>query len=127
MRLVLDTNAYRLVMEADVDAVAHVRAAEVVMLPVPVLAELRYGFLNGSKGQRNEAVLTRFLDQARVGILSCDDVTASEFARLKLQLKRQGTPIPLNDIWIAALTLQHRGTLFTRDKEFDRLPQVPRV
>ncbi len=127
MRLVLDTNAYRLVMEGLAEAAVLVRRADVVMLPVPVLAELRYGFLNGSKGQRNDAALSRFLDQPRVEVLVCDDATASEFARLKLQLKRQGTPIPINDVWIAALTLQHRGTLYTRDADFDRLPQVPRV
>jgi tRNA(fMet)-specific endonuclease VapC len=127
VRLVLDTNTYRLVMEGAEEATGHVRTSEIVLLPVPVIAELRYGFLNGTKGQRNEATLSRFLDQPRVEVLVCDAETASEFARLKLQLKRQGTPIPINDVWIAALTLQHRGTLYTRDADFDRLPQVPRV
>ncbi len=127
MRLVLDTNTYRLVMEGAPEAAGHVRIADVVMLPVPVIAELRYGFMNGNKGQRNEATLSRFLDQPRVEVLVCDEGTASEFARLKLQLKRQGTPIPINDVWIAALTVQHRGTLYTRDTDFDRLPQLPRI
>ena len=57
----------------------------------------------------------------------CDDETASAFARLKVQLKKQETPIPINDVWIAALTLQHRAVLYTRDADFDRLPQVVRV
>ena len=127
MGLVLDTNAYRLVMEGDEEAARHVRAADVVLLPVPVIGELRFGFMNGTKGQRNEAVLSRFLDQPRVEVLVCDEETASEFARLKVQLERQGTPIPINNVWIAALTIQHRGTLYTRDRNFDRLPQVPRV
>jgi predicted nucleic acid-binding protein len=48
-------------------------------------------------------------------------------AELKLQLKRQGTPIPINDVWIAALVLQHRATLFTRASDFTQLPQLPRV
>ena len=49
------------------------------------------------------------------------------YAELKLQLKKQGTPIPINDVWIAALVLQHRATLFTRDSDFERIPQLARV
>jgi tRNA(fMet)-specific endonuclease VapC len=127
VRLVLDTNTYRRVMEADPEAARLVRTCETVLMPVPVIAELRYGFFNGTRGQRNEATLAKFLDQPRVEALSCDPETASQFAALKLQLKRQGTPIPINDVWIAALTLQHRGTLYTLDADFDRLPQLPRV
>jgi len=127
LRLVLDTNTYRLIMEGDPEAVQLVRTSEKILVPVPVVAELRFGFLNGKKGQQNDAVLTRFLDAPRVEILVCDEQTATTFAALKLQLKRQGTAIPLHDIWIAALVLQHRGTLYTRDSDFDQLPQVPRV
>lgn len=127
MRLVLDTNTYRLVMDGDKRAVLLVRTCDDILMPVPVIAELRYGFLNGKKGQQNGATLARFLDAPRVLVLACDEQTATQFAALKLQLKRQGTPIPIHDVWIAALVLQHRGTLFTRDTDFDRLPQLPRV
>lgn len=126
MRLALDTNAYRLVMEGDPAAVGLVRTCEAVLLPVPVIAELRFGFLNGTKGQRNEATLTRFLDSPRVESLPCDEETTKTYASLKLQLKRQGTPIPINDVWIAALVLQHDAVLFTRDTDFDHLPQLRR-
>ncbi len=127
MRLALDTNAYRLVMEGDDGAMRLVRSADVVLMPVPVVAELRFGFLNGTKGRKNEATLVRFLDARRVEILACDEDTAEVYASLKLQLKRQGTPIPINDVWIAALALQHDGTLFTVDRDFDHLPQLRRV
>ena len=127
MKLVLDTNAYRLVMEGDVDAVRLVRTCQVVLMPVPVIAELRYGFLSGNKGTRNEAFLTKFLDEPRVTTLICDEETTRLYAQLKLQLKRQGTPIPINDVWIASLVLQHGGTLLTRDSDFDQLPQLPRA
>ena len=118
----LDTNACRLVMDAEDDAVRLVRTATQVCLPVPVIAELRFGFANGTRGRRNEATLARFLDQARVEVLACDERTTPIYAELKLQLKRQGTPIPINDVWIAALVLQHRALLLTRDRDFDRLP-----
>jgi tRNA(fMet)-specific endonuclease VapC len=127
VKLALDTDAYRLVMEGDREAVRLVRAAERLLVPVPVLAELRFGFLNGTRGRENEAHLVRFLDRPRVEVLRCDEETAVRYAELKLQLKKQGTPIPINDVWIAALALQHQATLFTRDSDFERLPQLPRV
>jgi tRNA(fMet)-specific endonuclease VapC len=127
VRLALDTYAYRLVMEGDAAAVDLVRKADRVLLPVPVVAELRFGFLNGTRGRQNEAHLVRFLDRPRVAVLACDEETAIRYAELKLQLKRQGTPIPINDVWIAALVLQHQATLFTRDADFERIPQLPRV
>ena len=127
MRLALDTNAYRLMMDGDAEAARLVRTADHLLMPVPVLAELRFGFLNGTKGRENEANLVRFLDRPRIGVLRCDEETAVRFAELKLQLKKQGTPIPLNDVWIAALVLQHHATLFTRDSDFARIPQLPRV
>lgn len=127
MKLALDTNAYRRVMDGDERAMKLVRRADVVSVPVPVIAELRYGFLNGSKGLKNDATLRHFLDEDRVEVLECDEETATWFAQLKLQLKRQGTPIPLNDVWIAALVLQHEATLFTYDTDFDNLAQLPKV
>ena len=127
MRLAIDTNAYRLMMDADAEAVRLVRSAERVFLPVPVLAELRFGFLNGTRGRENEATLIRFLDRPRVEVLRCDEETTVRYAELKMQLKKQGTPIPINDVWIAALTLQHQATLFTRDSDFERIPQLARV
>jgi len=127
MRLVLDTNTYRSVMDGEATATRLVQTCETVLVPVPVIAELRFGFANGKKGAQNEAILTRFLDAPRVEVLSCDERTTPMYAMLKHQLKRQGTPIPINDVWIAALVLQHRGTLFTHDSDFEHLPQLPRV
>jgi tRNA(fMet)-specific endonuclease VapC len=67
------------------------------------------------------------LGRPRVEVLPCDEETAVRYAELKLQLKKAGTPIPLNDVWIAALVLQHQATLFTRDSDFERIPQLPRI
>ncbi|MGV3622627.1 MAG: type II toxin-antitoxin system VapC family toxin [Archangium sp.] len=127
MKLALDTNAYRLFMNNDPASVELVSSADRVCLPVPVVAELRFGFLNGTKSRENLRVLEAFLDDADVEVLACDEETARRYAELRLQLKRQGTPIPMNDIWIAALALQHGATLFTRDSDFDHLPQLSRA
>lgn len=127
MRIALDTNTYRAFMEGQDPTVGLVRTAAQLWLPVPVLAELRFGFRKGTKGRANEAALTRFLDSPRVGVLACDEQTSHGYADLKLQLSRQGTPIPINDVWIAALVLQHGLTLHTFDRDFDRIPQLARI
>ena len=125
MKLAIDTNAYRLMMDGEARAVRLARTAERLLMPVPVLAELRYGFLNGKKGRENEATLARFLDRARVEVLCCDAETAVRYAELKLQLKRQGTPIPLNDVWIAASAAETGSVLLTTDHDFDHLNPSP--
>jgi tRNA(fMet)-specific endonuclease VapC len=127
VKLALDTNAYRLLMDGAEEARALVQQADRVCLPVPVIAELRYGFLLGTRGRKNEATLAEFLDEPRVQVLGCDERTTLFYAQLKAQLKQQGTPIPINDVWIAALALQHQAVLFTKDGDFDHLPQLPRA
>ncbi len=63
----------------------------------------------------------------RVRLLFADEETVSHYAMLYKQLRQQATPIPTNDLWIAALTAQHALLLFSRDGHFDHLPQLPRV
>jgi len=92
-----------------------------------VLGELRAGFAVGSQGPHNEAVLRRFLMKSGVRVLYADDQTTHHYAVVYRQLRKQGTPIPTNDMWIAALTLQHSLSLYDRDAHFDALPQLTRV
>jgi predicted nucleic acid-binding protein len=127
VRVALDTNTYRRFVEGDPIAVDVVRRADTIALPVPVIAELRFGFANGTRGRQNEARLVTFTDSPRVVVLSCDEQTTHFYASLKLQLKRQGTPIPINDVWIAALVIQHDLSLYTLDADFDRIPQLARI
>ncbi|MBI4954544.1 MAG: type II toxin-antitoxin system VapC family toxin [Myxococcales bacterium] len=127
MKLALDTNTYRAFMDGAPLTVAAVREADELHLPVPVLAELRFGFAKGTKGKQNEAALLQFLDSPRVRVLDCDEATTHFYAQLKLQLTKQGTPIPIHDVWIAALVLQHGATLHTLDRDFDSMPQLPRL
>ncbi|HET6585577.1 MAG TPA: type II toxin-antitoxin system VapC family toxin, partial [Nannocystaceae bacterium] len=92
-----------------------------------VIAELRAGFAAGTRAAENERVLTRFRRSPRVTVLYADDETAHHYARTYAYLRRAGTPIPTNDLWIAALALQHGALLFTRDHHFDALPQLGRL
>ena len=127
MRLALDTNRYTDLCRGHVSVVEAIELADEVWLPFIVLGELRAGFAVGTQGPRNEAVLRRFLLKSRVGVLYADDQTTHHYAAVYRQLRKQGTPIPTNDMWIAALVLQHSLVLVARDTHFDVLPQLARV
>ena len=127
MRIVIDTNRYRDFCRNDPIAVDRLQTAEQIFLPFVVLAELRAGFLCGTKARQNESILNRFLNRPRVIVLYAGATTTHQYAQLFFQLRRQGTPIPANDIWIAALVVEHNLTLFSRDRHFDHIPQIPRL
>src|SRR3990172_2496500 len=127
MRIALDTNRYVDLCKG-VEATARlVSTAEAVFLPFAVVAELRAGFALGRKGADNERILRRFLMKQGVRVLFPDDETTYHYATAFRQLRLQGTPIPINDLWIAALVLQHNLVLHARDKHFDHLAQIIRV
>ena len=96
-------------------------------MPFIVLAELRAGFQIGTRAKQNERVLIRFLNSPRVRLLLPDEQTTHHYAALFAQLRKQATPIPTNDIWIAALVLQYDLVLLARDSHFDHLPQLARL
>lgn len=124
MRLALDTNAYREAADGKPRAVELLRRADEIHIPFVVLGELRAGFAAGAVGKKNEARLTEFLDSPRVRVLLADEQTTHAYAVLFAQLRRQGTPIPTNDLWIAALAVQHDLPLLTSDRHFSHLPQI---
>lgn len=126
MKILLDTNRYVDFCRGEATAGIVLRQAEWILLPFVVLAELRSGFRSGTQGRQNEAVLTRFITSPRVRVVFADEQTTHLYAGMFAQLRSQGTPIPTNDLWIAALAAQHDATLCSRDAHFDHLPQLPR-
>lgn len=127
MKLALDTNRYTDLCRGDAFVLETVEQAEEVWLPFIVVGELRAGFAAGSQEARNEAILRRFLLKPGVGILYADGQTTHHYANVYRQLRKQGTPIPTNDMWIAALVLQKDLLLCARDAHFDALAQLIRI
>jgi tRNA(fMet)-specific endonuclease VapC len=127
VRVALDTNAYVDLCRGDAATVRIASTAESVSLPFVVVAELRAGFAMGRRSAENERVLRRFLLKPGVAVLYPDDQTAHHYASAYRQLRLQGTPIPTNDLWIAALVLQHNLVLRSRDRHFENLPQILRA
>lgn len=127
MRIALDTNRYTDFHRGDATARRVLETATEVYVPFAVVAELRSGFSLGGRSVENERIFRLFLSRPGILVLFADDATLTEYARLYKQLKNQGTPISINDIWIAALAVQHGLTLFSRDSHFGHLPQIPRI
>lgn len=126
MRVALDTNRYRDLCDGVDEVVDLLEHVEAIALPFVVLAELRAGFAVGTKGKENERVLMRFLAKPGVEVLYATEATTRAYANLYRQLRTQGTPIPTNDLWIAALVVENDLSLYTRDDHFENLPQLNR-
>ena len=127
MRIVIDSNRYTDLCRGEPKVVEIVEGAYQIYIPFIVVAEQRAGFVHGSQREKNEIVLVKFLNQDQVFILLPDEQTTFFYADLYGYLRKKGKPIPTNDLWIAALTIQHDLILFDRDSDFDHLPQVSRI
>jgi len=127
VRIALDTNRLTDLFQGDDTLAGQLGTCEEVWIPLMVLAEIKAGFYGGNRQGRNEALLTGLLARNTVGILLPGRETAKHYARLFVQLKRAGTPVPDNDLWIGALVLENDLTLVTRDSHFDRIPQLLRA
>ena len=111
-------------MRGDGERVQIVRAARSIVMPIIVLGELRTGFAAGDRESANAANLQRFLASPRVSALLPDEQTTHHYAQLHLQLRNKGARIPTNDLWIAAMAVQHDLVLCSSDRHFRQLPQV---
>lgn len=127
MRIVLDSNRYTDLCRGVAEVVEIIEGAAEIHLPLIVVAEQRAGFAHGTNRQKNERILTRFLNNPGVFVLAPDEQTTFFYADTYAYLRKKGRPIPTNDLWIAALTLQHQLVLFDRDADFDHLPQLARL
>ena len=121
--LVLDTNAYSDWRRSG-RWNENLALADRVFVPTVVLGELFHGFAQGRHARRNLAGLDDFLRQPQVDVVSLTRRTAEIYGRFLHHLQTKGTPIPTNDIWIAAMTHEVHGQLATRDAHFRHLPQV---
>ena len=127
MRIALDTNRLTDLFQGDANLAAFLGACDEVWIPFIVLAEMKAGFLGGTRQIQNGALLSSLLSRETVAILYAGRETTEQYARLFVQLRRAGTPVPDNDLWIAALCMEHDLALITRNRHFDNIPQLCRA
>ena len=127
MRFCLDTSAYSHFKRGDAQVVDIIDRADWLGVPVIVLGELAVGFRQGSRAERNQAELARFVANPAVEVLPIAADVTPIYADIVLDLKKAGTPIPANDIWIAAVAARHGATVLTYDEHFRTVTRVGAV
>ena len=123
--MILDTNRSSAIADGEVSLAPILRKASEIAVPVIVLGEYRYGIRQSRDHQRYEQWLQESIRNYRV--LDVDEETANFYASLRFELRRAGTPIPSNDVWIAALCRQHSLSLLSRDRHFDLVRGIERI
>ncbi|HSB15773.1 MAG TPA: type II toxin-antitoxin system VapC family toxin [Bryobacteraceae bacterium] len=123
----MDTNCLTDAFRGESATVRIIEQAVEVWIPFVTLAEIKAGSLAGSRTAENERLLQEFLLLPGVALLYADRETTDVYARLFIQLRRAGTPIPTNNLWIASLAVQHQLLLLSRDEHFNILPQIARA
>ena len=113
----LDTNQAIAVLNNQGDAGNWILTFAEVVLPVIVVGELRYGAMKSKQSATNYQRIDNFVKHCRVSEIAAE--TANSYAAVRVQLKNSGTPIPENDVWIAAICMQHSYPLATSDRHFD--------
>ncbi len=117
-KILADTNIYSWAMRGDSNVIVALQEATQIGITSISIGELFSGFKAGNQESKNRDELHIFLDSPRVRAYPVDEGTAEYYSSILNQLKKKGTPIPTNDIWIAAVAFQYGLKMVTRDKHF---------
>ena len=111
----------------DADVARLIDEAEWIGVPAVVLGELRVGFRLGAQAERNEMLLSEFIANPAVQVLPVDSDVSHQYADIAIELRRAGTPIPTNDMWIAATAAGAGAIVLTMDAHFSAVGRVGSV
>jgi tRNA(fMet)-specific endonuclease VapC len=117
-RILIDTNIYSYALRGVVDVVEELRSADEIAICAISIGELLTGFKQGVREKENRKELAKFMDSPRVRVVTIDEETGEYYAEIIDHLKKNGSPIPTNDVWIGAAALQHGYKLYSKDKHF---------
>jgi len=123
--VILDTNGLSALVEGEPSLEPVLRKAEHLAIPAIVLGEYRYGIWHSRNRQHYQQWLQQYLPQFR--ILDIEERTTIPYAAVRTELKKAGTPIPSNDVWIAALCRQHSLPIISRNHHFDLVAGIKRI
>lgn len=119
--ILIDTNIYTHALKGDGATVSVLQGAQEIGLCVISIGELLSEFKGGRRERENRKELAEFLDAPRVKVYGLDEDTGEFYAAILNDLRRKGSPIPTNDLWIAAVALQQGLPLFSKDRHFERV------
>lgn len=122
LKLALDTSAWSWFRKGEPRVVALLQRASLIYMPANTLGELEAAFLGGSRPRENQLLLDAFLEEPLVREVPIDRKIARRYGALFAKLRAAGTPIPINDVWIAAAAIELGARLVTFDGDFERVP-----
>lgn len=120
----LDTSAYSAFLRGNHGIKLSLQQADEICLNPVILGELLAGFMMGKSEKKNRAILQDFLSSPRVKVVDIDDETSERYAVIIYHLRIKGTPIPTNDLWIAASAMQYGLKVLTADSHYLKVPQI---
>ena len=120
--VVLDTNLLIKLFEKQVSLPEDFKRYDGILLPATVLGEYRAGLFNTKRGEESKRKLAYYLSKSSVSTVPVTDRTAELYAKVYQALRKEGTPIPQNDMWIAASAVEHGADLATQDDHFRHVP-----
>lgn len=121
-KILLDTNAFVGYLRGDEKVLLYLGQAGCVYMSVFVMGELYTGFRAGEREKENKHILERFLMKSTVSVLEASRETAEIFGLIKDSLRKEGHPIPVNDVWIGAHALETGSILLTYNRHFAYIP-----
>ena len=122
---VIDTNILIDCFQRERGAVDAMSDYDRILVCPAVLGEFKAGIdINTKRGKKAKRLLDEFLDDPAVAVIPCTDETADYYARIYTALKANGTPLPTNDIWIAASALEHGASVLSGDSHFSYVPML---
>lgn len=123
-KYLLDTNIVIALFAEDPSVRKHMAKASEIFIPATVIGELFYGAFKSGRPKANTARIEEFA--ASNTVLACDIATGREYGQIKNLLHKKGHPIPENDVWIAAIAMEHGLTLVSRDEHFKKIDGLKR-
>lgn len=123
-RIILDTSAYSAFLRGNPEVKNAIQHADEICINPIIMGELLAGFSMGRKKKKNIGILQEFLSSERVQVITIDEETSERYATIIHYLREKGTPIPTNDIWIAASAMQFGLKIVTTDSHYLKVPQV---
>lgn len=121
MNYLFDTTCYSHLLKGNKAVANMLKDADIVFIPNVVIAELKYGFMLGTRRDENEKLLSRFIANKKISVVLPDNATADYFANIAVFARKKGVQLSTHDIWIAALAEQWDVTIVTFDKDFTHL------
>lgn len=123
-RIILDTSAYSHFLKGNSEIKYSLQKADEIFLNPVVMGELIAGFLIGKREKKNREIFQEFLSSPRVRVIDINEETSERYAVILKYLRSAGTPVPTNDLWIAASAMQYGLKVLTTDKHYLKIPQI---